>query len=98
MQLASQTTILETENCGIESNTTITDTDFNQNKDILDTSLNGNYNDNNTNNNDKDNNNSNDNNNSSTKGNHDVTVTFSLPAGSYATAFLREVMKNNSFI
>ena len=28
----------------------------------------------------------------------DVTLIFSLPAGSYATAFIRELMKNNDFI
>ena len=28
----------------------------------------------------------------------DVKLTFSLPAGSYATAFIRELMKNNDFI
>ena len=28
----------------------------------------------------------------------DVTLTFSLPAGSYATAFIRELMKNNDSI
>ena len=28
----------------------------------------------------------------------DVTLNFSLPAGSYATAFVRELMKNNDFI
>ena len=28
----------------------------------------------------------------------DVTLNISLPAGSYATAFVRELMKNNDFI
>jgi tRNA pseudouridine synthase D (TruD) len=31
-------------------------------------------------------------------GETDVTINFALPAGSYATALIRELMKNNDFI